>query len=104
MAPLTIINNEQVQQFQVFVDGELAYLEYRLYKGDMALMHTEVPDKLSGKGIASALAEYALKYAREHKTPVMVYCPFVASWLKKHPEYRDVLDPKYRDDHPNLRQ
>ena len=102
MTPLHIINNEQNQQFQLMVDGEMAYLEYRLYKGDMALMHTEVPEKLGGKGIASALAEYALKYAREHKLPVMVYCPFVASWLKKHPEYRDVLDPKYRDDHPNL--
>jgi predicted GNAT family acetyltransferase len=99
-----IVNNEQQQQFQVRVDGELAYLEYRLYKGDIALMHTEVPDKLSGRGIASALAEYALKYAREHKIPVMVYCPFVASYLKKHLEYRDVLDPKYRDDHPNLQK
>ena len=102
MAPLTIINNEQVQQFQVFVDGEMAYLEYRLNKGDIVLMHTEVPDKLGGRGIASALAEHVLKYAREQKIPVMIYCPFVASWIKKHPEYRDVLDPKYRDDHPNV--
>jgi len=104
MEPLTIVNNEQQQQFQVRMDGELAYLEYRFYKGDIALMHTEVPEKLSGKGIASALAEYAIKYARERKIPVMIYCPFVASWLKKHPENRDVLDPKYRDDHPNLQQ
>jgi len=102
MDPLQIINNEQQQQFQVRAEGELAYLEYRFYKDDIALMHTEVPEKLSGRGIASALAEYAIKYAREHKIPVMVYCPFVASWLKKHPENRDVLDPKYRDDHPNL--
>ena len=104
MDPLTIVNNEQQQQFQVRMEGELAYLEYRLYKGDIALMHTEVPEKLAGRGIASALAEYAIKYAREKKIPVMVYCPFVASWLKKHPENRDVLDPKYRDDHPNLQR
>jgi len=104
MDPLQIINNEQQQQFQVRAEGELAYLEYRFYKDDIALMHTEVPEKLSGRGIASALAEYAIKYAREHKIPVMVYCPFVASWLKKHPENRDVLDPKYRDDHPNLQR
>ncbi len=102
MGPLEITNNEQQQQFQVHMDGELAFLEYRFNKGDIFLMHTEVPEKLGGKGIASALAEYAMKYAREHKIPVMVYCPFVSTWLKKHPEYRDVLDPKYRDDHPNL--
>ncbi|HEY4206595.1 MAG TPA: GNAT family N-acetyltransferase [Puia sp.] len=104
MDPLNIINNVDRQQFQVIVDGELAYLEYRLHNGDIALMHTEVPEKLGGRGIASALAQYALTFAREHKIPVMVYCPFVASWLKKHPEYRDVLDPKYRDDHPNLQK
>ena len=104
MGPLTIIDNKEQQQFQVRTEGELAYLEYRFYKGDIALMHTEVPEKLAGRGIASALAEYAIKYAREHKIPVMVYCPFVASWLKKHPENRDVVDPKYRDDHPNLQQ
>ena len=105
MEPLAIVNNTQQQQFQVRVDGELAYLEYRMYKGDIALMHTEVPEKIGGRGIASVLAVYALTYAREHKIPVMVYCPFVAGWLKKHPnEFRDVLDPKYRDDHPNLQR
>jgi predicted GNAT family acetyltransferase len=93
---LKIINNEQEQQFQVMVEGEKAYLEYRLYKGDIALMHTDVPSSLAGRGIATALAQYALDYAREHKIPVMVYCPFVSAFLKKHPEYQDVLDKKYR--------
>ena len=93
---LTIINNEKEQQFQVMVDGQKAFLEYRLYKGDIALMHTDVPESLGGRGIATALAEFALNYAREKKLPVMVYCPFVSAYLKKHPEYLDVLDKKYR--------
>lgn len=93
---LAIVNNEKEQQFQVWVGEEKAFLEYRLYKGDIALMHTEVPDSLAGKGIASALAEYALNHARDHKIPVMVYCPFVSSYLKKHPEYQDLVDKKYR--------
>ncbi len=96
MEPILITNNEKEQQFQVRVDGELAYLEYRFYKGDIALMHTEVPDQLGGKGIASALAEYAFKYARDHNMPVMVYCPFVGGYLKKHPEHIELLDKKYR--------
>ena len=74
-------------QFEVREKGELAFLSYRLHHGKIALMHTEVPEKLSGKGIASALAEYAMKYAREHHIPVIIYCPFVAAWLKRHPEY-----------------
>ena len=96
MEPILITNNEKEQQFQVRVDGEMAYLEYRFYKGDIALMHTEVPDGLGGRGIASALAEYAFRYARDHKMPVMVYCPFVGGYLKKHPEHMELLDKKYR--------
>ena len=96
MESIVILNNEKEQQFQVRIDGEMAFLEYRFYKGDLALMHTEVPDKLSGRGIASTLAEYAFKYARDHKMPVMVYCPFVAGYLKKHPEHEELVDKQYR--------
>ncbi len=58
-------------------------------------MHTEVPDSMSGKGVASALAAYAFQYAKENKKPVMVYCPFVAAYLKRHPEIKGQLDQQY---------
>ena len=92
----TVINNEQEMQFEIEQDGEKAYLSYRFYKDDIALMHTLVPDALEGKGIGGALARAAFKYAKEHKKPVMVYCPFVAGFLQKHPEYESQLDPQYR--------
>jgi len=63
--------------------------------GDIAFMHTEVPEVLSGKGIAGALAVYAFKYAKENNLPVIVYCPFVKTYLKRHPEYNVQLDPKF---------
>jgi predicted GNAT family acetyltransferase len=91
MEPLTIINNEQRQQFQAIVEHELCSLEYRFSDGCIVLMHTEVPDKLSGKGIASALAAYAFDYARQHHMGVKVYCPFVVNWLRRHPEQQDVV-------------
>lgn len=96
MEPIVILNNEKEQQFQVRMEGEMAFLEYRFYNGDIALMHTEVPAKLGGRGIANALAEYALNYARGHKLPVRVYCPFVTGYLKKHPEYEVLVDKKHR--------
>ena len=86
-----IINNKDRQQFQVDRDGELAFLEYRFSEGTLVLMHTEVPGKLGGRGIASALAAYAFNYAGEHGLPVKVYCPFVAAWLKKHPEWDGIV-------------
>jgi predicted GNAT family acetyltransferase len=93
MEPLTILDNQQNQQFQIFLEDEMAYLEYRIKEGDLYLMHTEVPDKLGGKGIASALAAHAFNYARANHMKIKAYCPFVVSWLKKHPEQNDIVIP-----------
>ena len=90
-----VTNNENQQRFEVHEGEEIAYLEYRYYKKDIALMHTFVPEVLEARGIAAALAKYALEWARENKKPVMVYCPYVGAFLKRHPEYNDVVDKNY---------
>lgn len=91
MEAVSVVNNEERQQFQVRVDGEIAYLEYRWSDGVLVLMHTEVPEKLGGRGIGSALAGYAFGYARERGLRVKVYCPFVLAWLKKHPQFGEMV-------------
>jgi predicted GNAT family acetyltransferase len=84
---LNVTNNTQRQQFQLSLDGEIAHLEYRM-DGDMiVLMHTEVPERLGGRGIASELAAAAFDYAKAHNKRVKVYCPFVKTWLTRHPEW-----------------
>lgn len=91
-----IVNNEKQSRFEVKLDdGEYAFLEYRWYKGDLALMHTVVPEDKQGQGIASQLAKHALAFARREKLKIMVYCPYVAAYLKKHPEYNDLVDKNY---------
>jgi uncharacterized protein len=90
-----ITNNEEQQQFEYRTGNELATLTYKFYKKDIAFMHTNVPDSLAGKGIAGALAASAFEYAKKLNKKVMVYCPFVAAYLKKHPELRDQLDKQY---------
>ena len=90
-----IVNNEKLMHFEIHEGDAIAYMEYRFYKNDIAFMHTEVPESMGGKGVASALAEYAFKFAKEHKRPVMVYCPFAAAYLKRHPELRGQLDKEF---------
>jgi len=74
-------------RFELKLEGQVAFLEYRYKKGNLALMHTEVPAVLEGKGLGSALAKYAFQFAKQNNLPVLVYCPFVSSFLKRHPEY-----------------
>jgi len=87
MAIYEITNNEQNMRFELKLEGQVAFLEYRYKKGNLALMHTEVPAVLEGKGLGSALAKYAFQFAKQNNLPVLVYCPFVSSFLKRHPEY-----------------
>ena len=86
-----VTDNKEQQQFEVHEDGETALLQYRFHEGTIWLMHTEVPKKLEGKGIASTLARFALEWAKENHIPVKVLCPFVAIFLKRHPEYNAIV-------------
>ncbi len=78
-------------RFEIERDGQVAYLEYSMTGKVLGLIHTEVPDKLRGLGLASSLAETALQYARENKLKVDVICPSVLDYLGKHPEYSDLV-------------
>ncbi len=78
-------------RFELERDGLVAYLEYNLSGKVLQLIHTEVPEALRGKGIASELAKSALDWAHEHQVKVDVICPYVAGYLERHPEYKDLV-------------
>jgi hypothetical protein len=78
-------------RFEMEQDGEVAYLEYTLTDRVLGLIHSEVPDKLRGHGIAASLAESALQWARENNRKVDVVCPLVLDYIAKHPEYADLV-------------
>ena len=94
-AEYNITNDEKIMHFEIREGDDIAFLEYRFLKKDIVLMHTEVPESMEGKGIASALAAHAFKYAKEHAMPVVVYCPFVLTYMKRHPEVREQLDAAF---------
>ncbi len=86
-----VINNEQQQRFEVNLGNDIAYIEYRWLKNNIVLMHTLVPEKYEGKGIAGTMAKFALEYIKEKKWPLVVYCPYITAYMKKHPEYNELL-------------
>jgi predicted GNAT family acetyltransferase len=72
-------------------NGEVAYLEYSLSGNILELIHTAVPKRLRGMGLASSLAETALHWAREDKLQVDIICPSVQAYVVRHPEYSDLI-------------
>ncbi|RYZ20536.1 MAG: N-acetyltransferase [Chitinophagaceae bacterium] len=91
LAPMEIRNNPSARRFETEVDGEAAFIEYRMQGDIIALLHTWVPPALEGRGIAGALAKWSLEWVKEHKVPLLVYCPYVKKWMEKHPEYDGLL-------------
>lgn len=92
---IQITHDEKQMQFKSPVGEEFAHLDYRFYKDDIALMHTFVPVEGRGKGYGPALAKFALEYAKANNLKIMVYCPFVAKYIKQHPEYEPLIDKQY---------
>ena len=87
-----IRNNEQESRIETTVDGSDAFAEYDLEEPNrIVFTHTIVPDELSGRGIAGEVVKYALDYAREQKLTVVPQCSYVAAWIKRHPDYEDLL-------------
>ena len=79
-------------RYEARVDGELAgILEYIVKHSRIALAHTEVLPAFEGRGIASKLAKFGLDEARRRELGVIVVCPFVRSYLQRHPEELDIV-------------
>jgi predicted GNAT family acetyltransferase len=91
---MDVRNHAEEQRFEVEQDGELAFLEYTLRPESITLYHTQVPPALEGHGIGSTLAKAGLDFARANQLRVVPTCPFVSAYLKRHPEYQDLVTPK----------
>jgi uncharacterized protein len=84
------VQHDPVRQrfFIPLADGEAA-LWYTAFSDDtIDLRHTEVPRSGRGQGVGDTLVRAALAYAREQDFHLIVTCPFVQRWLRKHPEER----------------
>jgi uncharacterized protein len=75
------------ERYEAHLDGELAgILEYKVTRGRIALIHTEVVPVHEGRGVGSALVRFALDDARRRGLRVLPICPYVQDYLTRHPE------------------
>jgi len=91
-AAFQVENNAAAGRFEAVVDGQLAQAQYRRVGERILFTHTEVPEQLEGRGIAAQLARSGLDFARAEALTVVPLCPFIASYIERHPEYQDLLE------------
>jgi len=86
-----LIDNVEAKQYEYNIDGIIAKIEYIKTKDKIYLTHTEVPKKLEGKGIASSLVKNVLKDVERKELTLIPMCPFVASYIKRHPDWKKLV-------------
>ncbi|MBW8484514.1 GNAT family N-acetyltransferase [Actinomadura parmotrematis] len=87
-----ITDNAAANRYEIREDGALAgFAEYVLRDGEIVFTHTEVDPSFEGKGVGGALARGALDDVRTRDLAVVPQCPFIKSWIDKHPDYRDLV-------------
>ena len=84
--------NEAELRFEVDLGGELAYIDYRWYQNKLILLYVFVPPSYRGKGVSNVLIQYALDYAKNKEVKINIYCPYIAKYVRMHPEYQDLLE------------
>lgn len=91
-----VVNAPEVDRYEARVDGQLAgFAAYRLHEGSVVFTHTEVRDEFEGKGVGSVLARRALDDVRAGGGAVVPLCPFIAEFIRRHPDYRDLIPPRH---------
>jgi predicted GNAT family acetyltransferase len=93
---IAVQDHAAAHRYEVVVGDELAIIEYALAGDRITLIHTEVPAALEGHGIAAKLARAALDDAQARHLAVIPRCPYVASYIRRHQEYTDLVPPEYR--------
>jgi predicted GNAT family acetyltransferase len=87
LAPLPEVkDNQTASRFELEVDGQVAFLRYERTPAALRLIHTEVPEALRGRRLGDALAKAGIEAAKREGLTLVVICPFVRTFLRRHPD------------------
>ncbi|MGE5375268.1 MAG: GNAT family N-acetyltransferase [Bacteroidota bacterium] len=96
LSTLKIENNQSASRWEARVGDYVAFTNYRLSGDTIHFLKTRVPPELEGQGVAGRLVKTALDDARTKHLTVVPICRFVASYIRRHAEYRDLVYPDFR--------
>lgn len=91
MPELEIRHNQPAHRFEAGSEPGMARLDYRITGAAVNMYHTEVPPASQGAGLGGRLAAAALDWASGAGLKVIPGCPFIADYIRKHPEYKSLL-------------
>ncbi|MBC2840379.1 GNAT family N-acetyltransferase [Robiginitalea sp. SC105] len=91
MSGYQLIDNPEEKRYEFRIGEHVPRIEYIRTRDKIYLTHTEVPGELEGKGIGMALVRAALEDIRDKGLTLVPLCPFVALFLKRNPEWKELV-------------
>ena len=93
-----IHRNEVQRRYEIEEGGRVAgFAQYVERPGRVIMVHTEIDSDFEGHGLATKLATFALDDIRSRGLHVVPLCPFIESYIERHPEYQDLVDQNALD-------
>ena len=88
-------DNPAAHRYELDLDGEVVgTLSYRTTGEVVKLIHTEIAPRWEAHGLGERLVVGVLDDVRARGLHIVVLCPFVAAFLRRHPEYEDLVASK----------
>jgi hypothetical protein len=90
MAP-EVTDNVAQSRYEYVADGAMSFIEYRRSPGVIVLTYAKVPPHLEGRGLGARMVRAVLDAIRIRGEKVVPQCSFVAAFIRRHPEYQDMV-------------
>jgi uncharacterized protein len=87
---LEVINNPAENRFELWIDGQLAKLDYREDGNTITMTHVGVPVEFRGQGLAAVITKAGLEYAKAKSLRVVPICSYVMSYIRRNPQYLEL--------------
>ena len=83
-------DNRELQRFEMPVESDVVFANYRRQPGLLVITYVEAPPSLRGTGAAGRLMQGVLEQARADQVKVLPLCGYARAWMQRHPEFKDL--------------
>lgn len=101
MDNITVEDRSGEQRFVLEIEGDEAELLYRVVDGELRLTHTEVPERLGGRGLGGRLVRASVTRARDDGLVIVPWCGFARTWLERHPDVHEGVEIDWESEPPD---
>ena len=86
-----LVDNTGKSRFELDVEGQTVFANYRRSDGVITIMWVEAPPALRGTGAAGWLMTLVSEQARKEGARIVPVCGYAAGWLRASKTYRDLV-------------